>query len=161
MEDTKRSIQHTALDDLESLTWVLFWVALVPISLKPGDQLKAEILSDKEKSWLAQLSSPDFPSILAIKDSIGVQFTRGYAKSSLRSNSLCTLSGLFSKLFDLHLRAHDALEEILPSNEPDGIENADKLLKDTTERYFEEFFIILDGFLNGKLPPVFYPLGSK
>lgn len=152
-----QAIQHTALDDLESLTWVLFWTALRPESQNLRDQLETEKLSAKEESWVSHLTSPDLHYIHSGKTSIITQFSRKYAKSSLHLRSLCTLSGLFSRLFDLHERAHTSLENILPSDHSGGVLKAGKLLKDITEKYFKEYFIVLNSFLNDKLPPIFHP----
>ena len=160
LENPAEGLRHTALDDLESLTWVLFWIALGMESREGRHEDWHQTLSNKEQLWITGLSSSEYGILAPAKLSIFTKFKRD-PKDSFQSECICALSGLFVELFKLHLRVQDVLDDILPPKKPEGIENAGILLEEATTTHFEEYFVILDRFLKGELPPVLHPSGSK
>lgn len=149
-----RLYQHTALDALESLTWVLVWVGLwIESSGGKGNQTA---LSSDELTWRYSLSSHRIPDIKQAKTRISEVFLEPTLNDAvdMQSECLIALSGLFARLFDLHKRAELFLIGFLLRKQPEGQPGADKALAAYTVRYFDSYVTALDEFIHGKLPPL-------
>lgn len=146
-------VHHTALDDLESLTWVILWVGLgIPPGSKTEEHQKQ--LSDDEQSWLSLMTSGNIANIRVVKRSIFSFFAHPTGVEYLRSDCLFALSGLLTQLFKFHEEQQTALSAVLPVGKQEGNAGADSELAAQMNKCFDSYFTLLDEFLQGNLPPI-------
>ena len=159
--NTEEVSQYTVLDDLESLTWVLFWTALGMKSREDKTGGRYNTLSKTEKKWIHRLTSSDHDVLYAGKFTISVEFKEILKVSTLQSECIFALSGLFTELFEFHIQVRGVLARILRLDGPHRTEDAGILLEEATKAHFDEYFAILDKFLDKGPPISFHPSGSR
>ena len=139
----KATLQHTAIDDLESIIWVLFYEIL--------NSSDKKALTERESGYLESLLTDNLVHLEQFKGSILQALDSGYNPKHW-SQPVKSLAGLLTPLIRLSVSAEAAVSDRFERLSQDSVEIGSKgyweELDKVCDEYFGKYIDVVLEFLN-------------